>query len=260
MKTVKYSLLLLAVCAGFMACKKDEPEAPAPTPPPAATTGTLSVQFDNKVGDSILVLGNAKSYVTQNNDTFTVSKFNYYISNVRLIKSNGDVYVEPESYHLIQSDIASSLQFNISNVPLGDYSSIQFVIGVDSTRNVSGAQTGALDPLHGMFWSWSTGYIQAKLEGTSPQASGGSIVYHISGFSGSYNPLITKTLTFNGDVATVSASSTPVVHMKADIQEWFKSPAIIDISTTYFCMNVNATSFQIAKNYHDMFTVTHVSN
>jgi hypothetical protein len=61
---------------------------------------------------------------------------------------------------------------------------MEFMIGVDSARNNSGAQTGALDPTNGMFWSWSTGYIMAKFEGTSAQspAAANALKFHIGGF------------------------------------------------------------------------------
>ena len=43
-----------------------------------------------------------------------------------------------------------------------------FLLGVDSLTNVSGAFGGDLDPIKGMYWAWNSGYINLKLEGTSP--------------------------------------------------------------------------------------------
>jgi hypothetical protein len=51
-----------------------------------------------------------------------------------------------------------------------DITGIRFLLGVDSARNVSGIQTGALDPARGMFWTWNSGYVMAKIEGSSPSA------------------------------------------------------------------------------------------
>ncbi|WP_316930094.1 MbnP family protein, partial [Hymenobacter sp. IS2118] len=42
----------------------------------------------------------------------------------------------------------------LKDIPVGDYQSVSFTVGVDSARNVAGAQTGALDPNNGMFWTW----------------------------------------------------------------------------------------------------------
>src|SRR5690606_605399 len=109
--------------------------------------------------------------------------FNYWITNIRLTRSDGTEFREEESYRLIRGDKQATTHFHIPEVPAGTYTGIKFMIGVDVPRNTSGAQTGALDPaVNGdMFWSWSTGYIQAKLEGTSPQSSdtvNSSFQYH----------------------------------------------------------------------------------
>jgi hypothetical protein len=66
-------------------------------------------------------------------------------------------------------------------------------LGVDSIRNVSGIQTGALDPLKGMFWTWNSGYVMAKLEGSSESSNsaGNRFTYHIGGFRPGMNVLKT---------------------------------------------------------------------
>jgi hypothetical protein len=69
--------------------------------------------------------------------------------------------------------------FDFINVPAGTYTGMYLTMGVDSARNVSGAQEGALDPANGMFWSWTSGYIMIKAEGLSPQGAGGSFTYHL---------------------------------------------------------------------------------
>lgn len=46
-------------------------------------------------------------------------------------------------------------------------SSSQWLLGTDSLMNVSGALSGALDPMLGMYWAWHSGYINIKIEGMS---------------------------------------------------------------------------------------------
>ena len=79
---------------------------------------------------------------------------------------------------------AKAATLTLSDVPEGSYTEMSYVLGVDSTRNVSGAQAGALSTANGMFWSWSTGYIMLKAEGTSPNSGTGSFSFHLGGFSG----------------------------------------------------------------------------
>src|SRR5690606_2936849 len=101
--------------------------------------------------------------------------------------------------------------------------------GVDSLRNVSGAQTGALDPVHGMFWDWNTGYIMAKFEGNAPASpSNGKLLYHVGGFSGEHNTLQRVTLNLPNTMKLIDNSAQ--LKIEADLGEWFKNPHTIDFS------------------------------
>jgi len=262
-KSIKFlSLLFLGSTLIFTSCKKDPKEDDHTHPTtPAATTGSLALHFENMVGDSSLVL-NTQFYTNANGDTFNVTKFNYYISNIKLLKAGNVVYTETESYHLLQQSDAASLDFTLSNVPFDIYDGIQFMIGVDSTRNVSGAQTGALDPANGMFWSWSSGYIMLKMEGTSPQsgATTGGLVFHVGGFSGANSSLKVVSPTFNGSTANVSSSVTPEIHFKVDVAEMFTTPTNVNFATTHTIHMPGMMAKTIADNYADMISVEHIHN
>ena len=71
------------------------------------------------------------------------------------------VITQKNDYHLVNQAIDSSLSFTIS-LAANKYDSVGFLLGVDSAGNTSGAQTGALDPLNDMFWTWNTGYVMEK--------------------------------------------------------------------------------------------------
>jgi hypothetical protein len=96
----------------------------------------------------------------------TITNFAYYLSHFALVDASDRlVTLTPEYYLVNEKDPASkTIRFF---APQGNYKAMQVLIGVDSARNVSGIQSGALDPANGMFWSWNTGYIFAKLEGKS---------------------------------------------------------------------------------------------
>lgn len=242
-------LVLLAAIVCLWGCKKkDEPIN-------NTTTGNVTIKLEHVCNTDPLVF-NTVWYMNANGDSLKISKFNYYISNIKLVKDDGTTFVENESYHLIQGDIESSKTFSISNVPLGTYKSISFMIGVDSVRNVSGAQTGALDPANGMFWNWNTGYVMAKMEGESPQAAqtGNSVIYHLGGYGGDVNVL--RTVSIQLPTLTVSKDKSPALHMKADAMEWFKTPNLIKLNELSVLAGKNANL--IADNYMDMFSVDHI--
>lgn len=259
MKSIYKSLALLTLSALiFSSCKKepdpiDEDETPTPT------TGSLTLEFDNMVGTEELVL-NDSTYLNQNGDTFNVTTFKYYISNIKLYKSNGDHYDVPESYYLIDASVPASSVFTLSGIPNDTYTSIEFMIGVDSTRNVSGVQSGALDPGNNMFWSWSSGYIMLKFEGTSPQstATQNAVLYHIGGFSGTNNVLKTITPDLGGNMLVVTSTHTPQIHFMTDLLEIFKNPTTMDFGTTNSIHMPGAMAKTVADNYADMITVDHI--
>jgi hypothetical protein len=250
--------LLLAVAISFNACrKKPDPVAPVTNNPVNTGDGHLRVVFENMVGSQVLQL-NTGVYKNEAGDTFSVDVYKYYISNIKLWKADSTFFAEPESYHLINEQLSASKAFTIHEVPAGDYKSITFLIGVDYDRNTTGAQTGALDPANAMFWDWNTGYIMAKIEGTSPGLTGG-ISFHIGGFEGKNGVIRVVNLSFP-TIATVNGNNTPAVHIKSDVLQWFKAPVTVSFDTMNIVATAGPMAAQIADNYTDMFTVDHVEN
>jgi hypothetical protein len=245
-------------------CKKDTkaPEPEPVTPIVVTPTGTMEVYFDGMVGDSDLVLS-TNTYTNLAGNTYNITLVKYYISNIKLTKSDNSVWAESNSYHLVDHSNPISTVLSIANVPYGDYKALEFTIGVDSAKNVSGAQAGALDPANGMFWSWSSGYIMAKVEGVSPQstASANKLTFHIGGFSGPNSVLKTISPVFPGtDVASVSSTVIPKIHLKTDVAEWFETPSAVDFSTLNTVHMPGVSAKTIADNYADMFRVDHIHN
>jgi hypothetical protein len=252
-----YLFYALLVFSPFVtSCKKDDPVKITDTLKlPQPGSANISMKFRNVCNGTDLVL-DSKRYLNANGDTFFVSKFNYYITNVVFVNENGNNYVEPESYHLIMAEDAARHEFNVASVPPGSYKSVKFLIGVDSARNVSGAQTGALDPSLGMFWTWSTGYIMALMEGSSPSSTavGNNLAFHIAGFSGKENGIKPVEITFPSALV-IDGSKTKKLTLKADLDTWFSAPNVIDFALTPNVVTINATSKLIANNYSRMLTL-----
>ena len=243
-------------------CKKDKSTTPEPAPMDVMPgIGSLNLYIKGMVGSTPLIFS-TQTYTNQAGNTYKINMAKYYISNIKLTKTDNSVYTVSNSYFLI--DLTDSLKSmaKLSSIPFGNYKSIEFMIGVDSLRNVSGAQTGGLDPSLGMFWTWSTGYIMAKIEGTSPQSPdlGNAIEFHIGGFSGVNNVLRTTTVSFGLDTAKVSATVTPLIHMSSNLAEWFASPNMIDFSSINIVTMPGSRASSIATNYSDMFSVSRIQN
>ena len=253
-----YILFLLVFLALGSCRKKPDPVVVLPVNPTDTSLGRISFTFQNVAGSQPLVLDTSTWYVTDFGDSLQVSDYRYYISNIVLYTEDGQ-YAEPESYYLIDQSKQDSRFFVIDSIPKGTYNRISFMIGVDPRRNTSGAQTGALDPMHGMFWDWVSGYIMSRLEGRSPQSQNFNnlLAYHIGGFSGENAAVRIVNLDLPVPV-TLTAAKTPNIHLKADVLEWFKTPETIRISELSMVMAAGSNAVKLATNYADMFTVDHV--
>lgn len=146
--------------------------------------GTLlaqSLRFQPSFHQLPLVLDS--TYVTAQGTPVTVSMLRFYVSNVQLLSGDKVVWQEPNSYHLVDMADSASLRIALpSNVTANRLS---FLLGTDSLANVSGAMGGALDPSKGMYWAWNSGYINFKLEGTSPVCASrnNQFQFHLGGYA-----------------------------------------------------------------------------
>jgi hypothetical protein len=220
----------------------------------------IELVFNHKVSNQPLVYNT--NYTNAFNETYTVSKFKYYVSNVKMhLQNNSREEKEAESYHLIDGVDAATQSFSFT-INDNIYDAITLYIGVDSTRNVSGAQTGALDPLNGMFWTWNSGYIMAKLEGSSPLSTSpnNALTYHIGGYKVNENAL--RQLSFNlpsGAIKT-DRGGTCQISFNVDLNKWFNGVHNLKIADLSFTMSPGASAIKYADNYASMFSLNSVIN
>lgn len=246
--------------SGIFAC---DPVDPVPT-------GQFALRFDNVVGEQDLQLGSG-TYRNGAGDEFTPTAFNYYVSNLKLIRTDGIEYVVPQdsSYFLVRENVPGSQRITLNGVPYGDYRAVSFVIGVDSLRSTMdiSRRTGVLDPggdhasASGMYWAWNSGYIFMKLEGTSPSAPVNAtgirkFQYHIGLYGGRQTPTLnnlkTVQISFAADRATVGAGTLPTVNLRTDVLKVFDGPTTVRIATHPDVM-ISDYSGVIAGNYAQMF-------
>jgi hypothetical protein len=213
---------------------------------------SVTLKFQNYVGDELLGLDSI-NYKNELGQSYTITKFKYYISNIRLKSSDGKEYISND-YFLINQENVKSGELLLNGVEPGEYNSISFVLGVDSLRNCSGIQEGALDPLMGMFWAWNTGYVFLKIEGRSPQSksTGNIIEYHVGGFK---SPSNIRTIELKCKAKlNVKEGKNSDVHIKTDVNEIFKMPVTIDFSVLSSVTDLNNSTL-MADNYADMFSI-----
>ncbi|MCE3280661.1 MAG: hypothetical protein K0S44_2852 [Bacteroidetes bacterium] len=219
--------------------------------------GKLCIVFDHSVGNKALALDTV-NYQNESGQNFTITNFKYYIGQVQLNRPDG-TYYKSEGYHLVQEDEAESKKIILDNIPQASYTSVSFIVGVDSLHNCSGAQSGALDPTNGMFWAWNTGYIFLKLEGKSPASPnpGHIFEYHIGGYKSPENSIRNISLPFENPLAIDQTKYSLII--RADVSEILKNPNKIDLSKTSTISDTRNAGI-IADNYSDMFSLKEIRN
>jgi len=168
MKTNTIKLMMISLV--MISCSKSEDVA-----------NSVNLHFNNTFKNTTIVLGGAESpaaatNTSANGQVHQFSELKYVISNIRLIKADGTEV----PYHVndldrgatvIDQAKAASLNYVLSNIPVGEYKQIKFGLGVKQEINTLDqlrfpafyAAAGANDTQ--MHWEWGTGYRFTKLEG-----------------------------------------------------------------------------------------------
>jgi hypothetical protein len=256
MKFSPYLLALLCPIILLSSCKKDGEEIVT------NTKSSFTLEFEHQVNGAALNL-NTTTYKNAKGEEFKIDVFKYYVSNVKLSKTDGTTYLIPESYFLIDESKPSTKLITVNDVPSGDYTKIEYTIGVDYARNFAGAQTGALDPVNGMFWTWNSGYIFVKLEGTSPQskAQNNALTFHIGGVLDPNNTIRTYTAEINSiNPLRIRTDSKPDMHFIVNAGSLFTGTTDVSFANLNFTMG-GANSVIVADNYSKgMFRLDHIHN
>ncbi len=252
-KFMHIAMLAGVIMLAFSGCKKEEEDNP-PTP----KVGHFNVEFDHVWAASMdPFYMNQQLFHPKTGDSLTFTTMKYYVSNIKLKNADGTLWEAEESYHLMDASDPASLVISFTNVPAGTYTGMYITMGVDSARNVSGAQDGALDPANGMFWSWNSGYIMIKAEGLSPQGTGGSFTYHLGGYSGPDKTIMVKDINFPAaGPLTISPNGTPTVHMLANPARLFHSYGSVSNGSVIMAPGPDAA--MMAFTFNDWVILDHI--
>ncbi|MNK28849.1 hypothetical protein D3C87_472340 [compost metagenome] len=198
---------------------------------------TILVEADGKVTVSFDAVFGAQDFAlnkdfTSGTKTFNFTKFRYWVSNVALVNSKGEAYKVPNSYFLVEETSAVPVQEGtftypatkredvvLPNIPLGDYKTIKFSIGVDRKYNDNlSLQTAELSQLNGMTnvsWMWMTSYIFSSVGGKVTENGTSKTLLVETGLNANYK---TVTVDLPQAVKISSAKETKIV-LNADVEK-----------------------------------------
>ncbi len=174
------SFLFLAWLLGALPALRGKDAPPLPAPASGRTVmvrpwfGAAPLQLATPTGP------------TAAGDPLMVTVFRCYLGALTLRFADGSTYRDPVAYHLVDAEDSASWTLALPGAPAKPVAALEFRLGVDSAANVAGAQGGALDPALGMYWAWQSGYINAKVEGTSPRRPAlarRAFAFHVGGYA-----------------------------------------------------------------------------
>lgn len=201
---------------------------------------SLHLNFQNEP----LVLKD-KKYVTKTNDTVTITKMKFYLSNIVLELEDGTQYKESNSFHLVDAETLSSLEFYLKNVPDIKIKKIGFAVGIDSKNSISEKFDGDLDPALGMYWAWNTGYINMKLEGKSSSCTSvkKEFQFHIGGYLPRQNAL---------QEIELKIDENQIINIEVELSKWLDS---LTLKETNSIMIPGEKAIAMARIYKNIFEI-----
>ncbi len=213
-------------------------------------TGVLNINVNYEFKGEPIVF-NTKNYVNAANDTFTIREIKHYFSNVTLINHEGKS-INLNNYHLLDASNANTTSITITNVPPGNYKSVSILLGVDSVRNHSGLQEGALDPAWSMFWTWNTGYIFFRINGLI--SNGEAYTFDVGGDKHApYNVM---------DLSAFKVKSIdPTFNLGLDINEMYQNPEVYSFKTDGFSIHSDTDPGvnKMGRNMKDLLKIKSIA-
>jgi hypothetical protein len=219
----------------------------------AQGTAILSIRFQHTANGKPLVLRDS-SYTNAYAEKYQISRLKYYLG--RLSLNDSIIPQFDDRYFLV--DAANITQVLQTVIPPGNFRTLSFFLGVDSIDNCSGAQSGALDPMNGMFWTWNSGYIFFKLEGYSPQSKAdiNRIEHHIGGYSGTKKAGATILLNFAESKPTfLDAGKQYEMTINVNLDEYWRQSSGMNIANHALCMHPGELAVALSRGFTTMFSI-----
>ncbi|MCB0402978.1 MAG: hypothetical protein KDD41_12900 [Flavobacteriales bacterium] len=198
-------------------------------------------------------LFNQFNYVNANNDTLSINKLRYLISDIKLYLYNGDS-IQMGSYRLIDLETPTTASYYVGHVTKGSYAAIGFNFGFDSLDNM-----GNYTDLNAANWNWPSmiggGYHNMQFEGKF-MANGvaTNYAYHNGTASnmGNYNQnhihVILGGVSLNQEYCTIN--------INMDLSQWFENPIIWDLNVLNSMLMPNYTAqLMMHANGYNVFSL-----
>ncbi|HQW24014.1 MAG TPA: hypothetical protein PLI47_11990, partial [Bacteroidia bacterium] len=236
MKKVIFSIIMIIF---FFACKKEEVAVPD-------KTGNISFSLGYEADGQAIITDTIK-YPIDAGYLISVVTLNYYLSEVKLIRSDGVEVLVKDFHYASLNDTATNV-VSCSSALQGTYKGISFNIGIDSAHNVPDGLPNTTDN-NNMIWPipMGGGYHFMKFEGYFSDSTGTfGYAMHI----GKNENLVKINLDKNFTIGD-NAINIPLI---MNVNEWFRNPYIYDFNVDgNYSMSSGPAMDKLKSNGSDVF-------
>ena len=236
---MKNFLGLLLTTVVLMACNK-KPEA-----------GNFTLNLSHEVDGERLALDNMR-YSSPAGHTYEITKLWYYLSDIRLIETDGTIQNAAEGF-LVKAEDTNTQSISLNDVAAGNYNKIQFQFGISKANNVEDYLVATVDN-QSMFWPEQMeaegekgDYHYMKLEGNYDSLKTGKLnpyIVHSGPTNGADNSFIIEFPLEEFEINNNSAE----LNIKVNLKEWLQNPTVYDFKDwKMVMMNQNAQNIYKAN-------------
>jgi hypothetical protein len=255
MKSLKSSTIFFALLSIFFSCKKNTDSSPTHTPE-AIAKGSLLFHLHTNIDSTEVLYGDTALDASGRKIVLSIAQF--YISGITAQNTDGSVVTFPGVYLLKKTETEP---YAVGSIPAGNYTSVSFVIGLDSiantnspsmfsdSSNVLSAQTPSM-----WFGNVSQGYIFMNVQGFADTTLDKTGLPNIPfSFKIGSNKLCRK-ITMPQQNFTVTANQQQEIHMVCDYGKLIQGINFKTQNTTdTYTINPSVAN-QIANNIPSMFS------
>lgn len=249
MKAIKV-LFFLCVTLLIVSCSDNDDKI---------TEATIKINFSHNWDGKDITSSdfNTLNLTNVNGELLSISKLRYLVSNIKLVKSNGDTL--PLSDYILVDVTNDLTTLEIMDLPVGTYNNIIFTFGFNEDDNIDGEY---LD-LNSASWNWPAmlggGYHFMQYEGKYQDVGlENPYAYHMGTARKSVG--VFEQNYFDVSLQGFTLSNNATVEIKMNIAEWFKNPNVWDLTilNTSLMPNYNA-QIMMNQNGKSVFSLGEIT-
>lgn len=245
---MKRIIAIMIAATALTSCSKNDDKA---------TETNLIIQLSHHVSGNALILNNS-NYTNAFGNVYTVSRLQYFISDFRLVDTDGNTILIDTAYYVDATNEQSLILKPNTKIPLATYNEVQFVFGLNEAKNTNGAFPNP--PENNMEWPipLGGGYHYMKLEGKVVAGdSQNNFQAHTGPTNGNQNYI---SLSFDNLMLKAAASEDLVINIEMDINKWWETPHQLNLNEITMVMGNQPVQEQLKANGQQVFNVKQLSN